>query len=188
MSKFAISLAVLAALLIPVAAQAIDVADCAVTIPRNRVGTVTQDIACDRYCEHHPSLTGCDQDQEEAPCPDVGSGERCLAQSIVLQAGARLHLAGHTITGVHEGAPVSCRDPNGHGRCTVAGPGVLDGNHGDCVGGYLGVVVRRLTVQGGDVGISSTKSILATNVVIAGCDIPLSSPGRITQRHVTILP
>lgn len=160
----------LAALALPLTARARDVKRCGLTIGAGNTGTVVRDVKCGWHCTADPTVrcTG-PTDARDAQCPLPGQGYLCSPDVITLERNATLDLNGFEVRAAN-GSPIVACAQQGTGKCTVVGPGTLQGSKSapQIEPGNKTLVLRDLTLGRSYHAIESSGWIHATDVVLDG--------------------
>ncbi|MBY0277317.1 hypothetical protein K2Z84_18455 [Candidatus Binatia bacterium] len=165
-------------------AEGIPVTTCAVTIPAGQQGVLQNDVTCVNRCTLDPDVL-CSPGDDEGVC---GDGV-CRAETLKLEAGAQLDLAGHTITMALHGDGVVCLGPAGNaGRCTVTGPGIFNGAKGAAIASAdADLVVANVTIGQCDDAITTRGRLTATGLVTeSGRENTIQALGGVRLRHAVI--
>lgn len=165
-------------------AETIPVTTCGVTIPAGQQGVLQNDVTCVNRCSLHPDVL-CSPGDDEGVC---GDGV-CRAETLELEAGAQLDLAGHTIAMALHGDGVVCLGPAGNaGRCTVTGPGLFAGAKGAAIASAnADLVVENVTIDRCDDAIWTRGRLTATGLVTkSGRENAIQALGGARLRHAVI--
>jgi hypothetical protein len=144
---------------------AFPITTCDTTIPTSQRGVLQADLDCHQVCSADPA-TSCDGlDPGDACAPGKGV---CRASRLVVEHGGTLDLDGHVVNFVYQGAGALCGTSSAErGRCTIEGPGTLQGGKGTGIAGRsMDVIVRNVTISFTDGAITTRGHLSADGLVV----------------------
>lgn len=133
---------------------------CGGTIPSHETGVLQNDVVCQYRCANDPSFVCAGDD-------DDGCDTFCKADRFTLKRGARLDLNGHHIAFAYQASAVGCLDDHPGGRCTIVGPGAIDGGKGTGMwANGMDMVVQNVAITFTDSAIYADRRVFARGLTI----------------------
>lgn len=185
----AIVLAVIAALTLaaPPVVAARDVKRCGITIRAGKTGTLVKDVACGYHCTADPTVACAPEDPGDDPtCPLPGESSSCAPDAITLERNATLDLNGFQFIPAYQEAKGIVCEPGRRGRCTIVGPGIIQGGKQASIeANDMDLVLKDLTIRRMYKAILVKGKINLENVQLQNL-VGLHAANGIRAKNVTI--